>query len=641
MTKPKVSSAGTNQLSAHSLNALIKGICDVMRRSNCASALQYVPELTWMLFLRIVDSQDSLALKRSAALGLDDFSPTLPSPYRWQDWASPHGGPHGSAVTPEGMHIGWKRKQLFEVGTDHLFEFVNNELLTFLHDLDGNDSATPRQRIIGRIMTSVEKVRVDNEANFCDILDMIDKIDIDKVDDTHVFALSQVYEDLLLKMGEKNSDGGQFFTPREVIRAMVRTVDPEPNQTVYDPCCGTGGFLAAAHEYMKDKLGKSAPSTKFKQLRTSLFYGREKENLVFPIALANLFLHGIEEPNIWHGNALTGASTYAGLFEGAPSKFDIILTNPPFGGKEGASAKNNFDYKTGLTQVLFLQKILSEISAEGTCGIVLDEGTLHKRDRAIVATKRKLLDECSLWAIVSLPPRVFAAAGANVKTNLLFFTKGKRTEKIWYYDLSHVKVGKRNPLTLAHFGFSRDGTVLDDDQLPASLTNHWKEQNGRSRKPFPSYARLLPSAGTKSAESPYSWTVDLGERRKQSQAECENMKKEISVILDIISLSQKEIRRMKSSASSNSPSERKIIASKVAEVAERRKQIREIESNMKSVSLSAFDLTAVNPNALVKVDPRSPTEIVRSIQEQESVISSSLEKLYDLLRMDVVDTDQE
>ena len=638
MTKSKVSSAGKNQLSTHSLNAFIKGICDVMRRSNCASALQYVPELTWMLFLRIVDSQDSRALELSAALGRDDFSSTLPSPYRWQDWASPYDETRDSAVTPEGKHIGWKRKQLFEEGTDCFMKFVNGDLLTFLHGLDGNESATPRQRIIGRIMTSVEKVRVDNEANFCDILDMIDKIDIDKVDDTHIFTLSQVYEDLLLKMGEKNSDGGQFFTPREVIRAMVCTVDPEPNQSVYDPCCGTGGFLAVAHEYMKDKLGKSAPSTKLKQLRTSLFYGREKENLVFPIALANLFLHGIEEPNIWHGNALTGASTYAGLFEGAPSKFDIILTNPPFGGKEGVSAKNNFDFKTGLTQVLFLQKILSEISSEGTCGIVLDEGTLHKRDSAIVATKRKLLEECNLWAIVSLPPKVFAAAGANVKTNLLFFTKGKRTEKIWYYDLSHVKVGKRSPLTLAHFGFARNGEVLNDDQLPDSLTNHWREHNGQSKEPFPSYARLLPSIGTKSAESLYSWTVDLGERRKQSQAECEDMEKEVSVIRDIISLMQKDINFMRSSSS---PIEGKVIARKVAEIAERRKQIREIESNMKSVSLSVFDLTAVNPNALIKVDPRSPTEIVRSIQKQESIISNSLEELSDMFLIDVVDADQE
>jgi type I restriction enzyme M protein len=176
---------------------------------------------------------------------------------------------------------------------------------------------------------------------------------------------------------------------------------------------------------------------------------------VFPIALANLVLHGIDQPNLWHGNTLTRRATYAALFEQAPGTFDVILTNPPFGGKEGKDAQKNFAFETSATQVLFLQDILAELAPNGTCAMVLDEGLLFRtNESAFVETKRKLVDECDLWAIVSLPGGVFSTAGAGVKTNLLFFTKGKKTERIWYYDLSSVKVGKKTPLTLAHFGFA-------------------------------------------------------------------------------------------------------------------------------------------------------------------------------------------
>jgi type I restriction enzyme M protein len=156
------------------------------------------------------------------------------------------------------------------------------------------------------------------------------------------------------------------------------------------------------------------------------FWGREKENLIYPIGLANLILHGIDRPNIWHGNALTGDEVYGGLFQGAPTQFDVILTNPPFGGKESASAQTNFDYRTSATQVLFMQHFIRSLRHGGRCGVVIDEGVLFRTNEdAFVKTKRKLTDECDLWCVLSLPGGVFSAAGAGVKTNLLFFTKGK------------------------------------------------------------------------------------------------------------------------------------------------------------------------------------------------------------------------
>jgi len=405
-----------------------------MRRGGASGALQYVPELTWMLFLRILDEREEQEMQAARAVG-EKFKPSLASPYRWRDWASPRGA---------------KRLQLTMGGTlGAVMQFVNSELLPHLRALKDKRNASARQKVISEVFSPIEKTRIDTERNLLDILDKVDTLSVGDVSDQHMFTLSQVYEGLLLKMGEKNNDGGQFFTPREVIRAMVRVVAPQIGGTVYDPCCGTGGFLAQAYEYLETQVKSGADS---EYLKTRTFYGREKENLIYPIALANLVLHGIDEPHIWHGNSLTEQEVYGGLFAGAPAQYDYVLTNPPFGGKEGKDAQTRFAYKTSATQVLFLQHVISALKDGGTCGIVMDEGVLFRtNEQAFVQTKRKLLDECDLFCIVSLPSGVFLQAGGGVKTNLLFFTKGKQTESVWYYDLSDVKVRKKQPLTLAHF----------------------------------------------------------------------------------------------------------------------------------------------------------------------------------------------
>lgn len=456
---PKSAIANRKFTTQSSLDSYVWGICNILRRSNCAGALQYVPELTWILFLRILDDTEILEAERNEAVSAS-FSDSLEAPFRWQDWAAPGGT---------------KRSELQNGPLGAFFGFVNGELLPYLKGLRDRPNANARQKVISEILSGVERVRVDTEKNFLDVLDKVHEIRHENIDATHIFALSQVYEGLLLKMGEKGNDGGQFFTPREVIRTLIRAIDPRPGQTVYDPCCGTGGFLAQTYEYLSEKLGlmrtgtaddgmdpglepsRRAPTLdatpdQIETLKTRTFYGREKENLIYPIALANLVLHGIDEPHLWHGNSLTGQETFGGLFQGAPSLFDVVLTNPPFGGKEGKEAQTRFAYKTGATQVLFLQHVIDSLRPGGKCGIVLDEGVLFRtNETAFVQTKRKLLDDCDLWAIVSLPGGVFTTAGAGVKTNLLLFTKGKPTEKTWYYDLSDIKVGKKTPLKAERF----------------------------------------------------------------------------------------------------------------------------------------------------------------------------------------------
>ena len=416
-----------------SLNAYVKGICDIMRRSNCAGALQYVPELTWMLFLRILDEKEEGETEATHAVG-SEFQPSLDYPHRWRDWAASEGR---------------KRREL-QMGTlGGFMSFVDGDLIPSLRGLKDRPGATVRQKVISQVFSSTERTKIDTERNLLDILDRIHELRTQQVDETHMFTLSQVYEGLLQKMGEKNNDGGQFFTPRQIIKVMVQTIKPRVGETVYDPCCGTGGFLAQAYSYMS---AQADGAEEIERLKTSTFYGREKEDLIYPIVLANLILQGIDEPHTWHGNTLTGQEVYGGLFASAPALFDIILTNPPFGGKEGKDAQTHFAYKTRATQVLFLQHVIDSLKPGGRCGIVMDEGTLFRTtENAFVQTKRKLLNECDLWCIVSLPAGAFINAGAASKTNLLFFTKGQPTKEVWYYDLSDINVTRKQPLTGEHF----------------------------------------------------------------------------------------------------------------------------------------------------------------------------------------------
>lgn len=416
-----------------SVDAVVNSICDIMRRGNMAGAMQYVPELSWLLFLRILDEKEIAEEEESAALGVD-FAPSLRSPYRWRDWA---------------VADGECLKSLFESGGS-LLNFVNEELLPHLGKFANNRQATKRQKVIGQIVRGVESTKFQTQRDMLDALARIDGLRQSEVDNTHVFTLSQVYEGLLLKMGEKNNDGGQFFTPREVVRAMVKVVNPKINETVYDPCCGTGGFLAQSFEHMRQTSPDTAKN--LTTLREKTFYGREKETLAYPIALANLVLHGIDYPQIWHGNTLSRHETSGALFPKEDALYDVVLSNPPFGGKESRDVQQQYDFPTSSTQVLFMQDIIRSLKPKGRCGVVMDEGFMFQTGQdAFVRTKRRLLEECDLWCVVSLPGGVFTQAGAGVKTNLLFFNKGKPTEKIWYYDLSDVKVTKRQPLTLQHF----------------------------------------------------------------------------------------------------------------------------------------------------------------------------------------------
>ncbi|MFB3881905.1 MAG: N-6 DNA methylase [Armatimonadota bacterium] len=586
MASARTSRNGRQFNSQQSLNSAIKSICDIMRRSNCAGALQYVPELTWILFLRILDEREEQEAEQAEAVGAD-FTPSLRPPYRWRDWAAPwksdgNGGLLAS-TDGNGSRAGWKRHELEKGALGAFMGFVNEDLIPQLKALGEKPNATGRQKVISQIFSGVERVRIDSESNLCNVLDEVHEISQQGVDTTHIFTLSQVYEGLLLKMGERGNDGGQFFTPREIIRAMVQVVDPEVGETVYDPGCGTGGFLAQAYEHMRS----DRTPTEIETLKRSTFYGREKDNLIYPIALANLVLHEIDEPHIWHGNTLTGDAAYDGLFQGAPDFHDVILMNPPFGGKEGKTAQTHFDFKTGATQVLFLQHVIRSLKPGGRCGIVLDEGVLFRtNENAFVKTKTRLLDECDLWCLVSLPPGTFVNAGAGVKTNLLFFTKGQPTERIWYYDLSDIKVGKKSPLTLQH---------------------------------FEEFFRLLPER----ADSEHSWTVDMV-RRKQEVAEAARPLKEQAAAKKSEAAEWsdrlKELRKA-------TPREDGAIEEAETRFAELTREARELTARATDIENAVYDLKAVNPNAKSNEDTRTPEELLDLMEAKGREVAEAVAEL--------------
>ncbi len=570
---------GKRLATQQSVDQAVKSICDIMRRGNCAGAMQYVPELTWILFLRILDEKEHGEEQVAEALGVP-FRASLQSPYRWRDWGAP------AETLPTGQTN--KRVELQNAPQNSFFNFINTELLPHLKGLKNRPDATPRQKVISEIMTGVERVRIDTERNFLDVLDKVHELTTEAVDPTHVFTLSQVYEGLLLKMGEKGNDGGQFFTPRQVIKALVKVIDPKVDETVYDPGCGTGGFLAQAFEHMAGpEFSKCKGPDQIDTLKHRTFWGREKENLIYPIALANLVLHGIDKPNLWHGNTLTGQETYGGLFEGAPQAFDVILTNPPFGGKEGKEAQISFDYKTSATQVLFLQHVIRSLREGGRCGIVLDEGLLFRTNEdAFVKTKRKLLDDCDLWCVVSLPGGVFTAAGAGVKTNLLFFTKGQPTRKIWYYDMTDIKVRKKTPLTLKH---------------------------------FEDFLRLLPER----ADSELSWTVDMDERKRVAAEEARPLKEQSTAKGQQAAQWNERLKELKKAK----PRDEKAVEEAETKVVELSRESRELAGKAKEIEDAVYDLKAVNPHRKSVVDERTPEDLMDIIEAKGREIAEALATL--------------
>jgi type I restriction enzyme M protein len=244
-------------------------------------------------------------------------------------------------------------------------------------------------------------------------------------------------------MGNAGRNGGEYYTPRPLIRAIVQVVNPQIGETVYDPAVGSAGFLCEAFEFMRKggSTGAELSTADLDTLQSRTFTGKEKKSLAYVIAIMNMILHGIEAPKVLHTNTLT--ENLSDVQE--RDRFDVILANPPFGGSERKEVQQNFEIRSGETAFLFLQHFIRLLRAGGRAGVVIKNTFLSNTDNASVALRQKLLTDCNLHTVLDCPGGTFQ--GAGVKTVVLFFEKGAPTRKVWFYQLDPGRnLGKTNPL---------------------------------------------------------------------------------------------------------------------------------------------------------------------------------------------------
>ena len=405
----------------------------------CTSEMDYAEQSSWILFLKYLDDLETTR-EMSAMLSGQTYTHIIADKFRWSSWAIPRTA-NGEYDRANGL-----------VGDD-LIEFVNGKLFPYLAKFKETAEPGTIESKIGVIFSEVRN-KIASGYNLRDILEQVDELRFQTSTEKH--EMSALYENRLNKMGNAGRNGGQYYTPRPLIRTIVKIVNPQIGKTVYDGACGSAGFLAEAYNYMHEKV----KTTKDEDiLQTSTYYGKEVKGLAYIIAIMNMILHGVESPHIIKTNTLN--ENLADVQ--TKDQFDFILANPPFGGKERAEVQQNFPIKTSETAYLFLQHFIKYLKAGGSAGIVIKNTFLSNTDNASIALRKKLLEDCNLHTVLDLPSGVFQA---GVKTVVLFFKKGEPTDKIWYYQLNLDRnLGKTNALNeddLAEF-VSLQGTMADSD----------------------------------------------------------------------------------------------------------------------------------------------------------------------------------
>jgi type I restriction enzyme M protein len=401
-----------------------KKIDDILRKdAGASSELDYVEQTSWILFLKYLDDLEQ-DRDTSARLAGKKYTYILPEAYKWNAWACPIGKDgkidHNKALTG-----------------DDLKDFVDQKLFPALKKFK-TDALGPYtiEYKIGEIFSEI-KNKIQSGYNLREVLNIVCSMHFRSQEEKH--ELSALYEGKIKNMGNAGRNGGEYYTPRPLIKTIVKVVDPKIGDKIYDGAVGSAGFLVEAFEYLKESKNLSTKDMEILQKKT--FYGKEKKSLAYIIGIMNMILHGIDAPNIIHTNTL--AENLADIQE--KDRFDIILANPPFGGSERPEVQQNFPIKTGETAFLFLQHFIKMLKAGGKAGIVIKNTFLSNTDNASISLRKLLLESCNLHTVLDLPGGAFQ--GAGVKTVVLFFEKGSPTKKVWYYKLNLDRnLGKGNPL---------------------------------------------------------------------------------------------------------------------------------------------------------------------------------------------------
>lgn len=403
---------------------VFKNIDDTLRKdAGCSSELDYVEQTSWIIFLKYISDLEK-DRETVAQLRGEEYTPVIDERFWWNNWAAPK---------DENGNINHNTA----LSGDDLLEFVNNELFPYFKTFKlSAQSPDTIEYKIGEIFHEL-KNRIQSGYNLREVLNLVDELKFSSKHEQH--EMSHLYESRIAKMGNAGRNGGEYYTPRSLIRTIIKVLDPQIGEKVYDGAVGSGGFLTEAFEYMR---GDELSSSEWRILQESTFYGKEKKALAYIISIMNLILHGLESPNIKHTNTLS--ENLADVEE--KDRFDVILANPPFGGNERPEIQQNFPIKTSETASLFLQHFIKLLKVNGRAGIVIKNTFLSNTDRASVSLRKMLLESCNLHSILDLPQGTFT--GAGVKTVVLFFEKGVPTRDIWYYQLNLGRnLGKTNPLS--------------------------------------------------------------------------------------------------------------------------------------------------------------------------------------------------
>ncbi len=402
---------------------IFKNLDDVLwKEAGCSSELDYTEQSSWLLFLKYLDDLETARQGEAILLG-KDYTHILDPEHRWSTWAVPKKDDgsfdHNKAMTG-----------------DDLINYVDRELFPYLQGFRQRaENSDTIEYKIGEIFSEI-KNKFASGYSLRDALDLIDQLSFKTQEHKH--ELSELYEAKIKNMGNAGRNGGEYYTPRPLIRAMIQVVQPKIGQTIYDGAVGSAGFLCEAYDFLRKD---ATTTTDLNTLQTKTFYGKEKKSLAYVIAIMNLILHGIEAPNILHTNTL--GENIADIEE--KDRYDIILANPPFGGKERKEVQQNFPIKTGETAYLFLQHFIKSLRAGGRGAVVIKNTFLSNTDNASIALRRELLEACNLHTVLDCPSGTFQ--GAGVKTVVLFFDKGVATDKVWFYQLDVGRnMGKTNPL---------------------------------------------------------------------------------------------------------------------------------------------------------------------------------------------------
>ena len=400
-----------------------KNIDDVLwKEAGCTTELDYTEQTSWLLFLKYLDDLEE---ERSLKAQLEGTSYTfiIDEAHRWSSWAAPKKA-DGSLDEDQAL-IG-----------DDLIEYVNGELFPYLTGFKQRaTSADTVEYKIGEIFGEI-KNKFQSGYSLRDALEYIDELSFGSQEEKH--ELSELYEAKIKNMGNAGRNGGEYYTPRPLIRTMIQVVKPKIGEKIYDGACGSAGFLCESYDYLRQG---ELTTKQLETLQTNTFTGKEKKSLAYVIAIMNMILHGIDAPNIIHTNTL--AENLDDIQD--KNRFDVILANPPFGGKERKEIQQNFAIKTGETAFLFLQHFIKILKRGGRAAVVIKNTFLSNSDNASKALRQELLTSCNLYAVLDCPGGTFI--GAGVKTVVLFFEKGAPTRKIWYYQLDPGRnMGKTNAL---------------------------------------------------------------------------------------------------------------------------------------------------------------------------------------------------